>query len=163
MAGSSNLKTIINLTPASKLSDMDKSKNTNKEERNKANYLAAKKAFNEKDIPACLEFYSVNHIVKSMPAEKGRHIIQYFFETLHNTWGGLIITVEHAVAEDNWVMGRSIATATHNRPVMGVAPTNKQITASFWDLHLFDEEGLIIETWNLIDNAAIMKQIGLLP
>lgn len=136
---------------------------TQKNERNKANYLAAKAAFNKKDIPACLEFYSSNHTVQSMPAEKGKHIIQQFFENLHNMWGDLQISVEHVVAEDNWVMGRSIATATHTKTVLGVAPTHKQITAAFWDLHLFDEDGLIAETWNMIDNAAIMKQIGLLP
>ena len=98
-----------------------------------------------------------------MPAEKGRHVIQNFFENMHNMWGGLKIVVEHAVAEGDWVMGRSIATAIHDKTVLGVPATNKQIVASFWDLHLFDEDGLIIETWNLIDNAAIMKEIGLLP
>lgn len=129
--------------------------------RNKANYLAAKEAFNKKDIAGCLAYYAADHIVRSMPADKGRQVIQHFFESLHNSWDNLQLTVEHAVAEDNWVMGRSIATATHNKPVMGVAPTHKQITAAFWDLHLFNEEGLIAETWNLIDNASIMKQIGL--
>jgi predicted ester cyclase len=60
-------------------------------------------------------------------------------------------------------MSRSIASATHSKTVMGVPPTNRQIKASFWDLHLFNDEGVIIQTWNLIDNAAIMKQLGLLP
>jgi len=135
----------------------------NKANRNKANYLAAKTAFNEKNISKCVGFYSINHIIKSIPAEKGRHVVQNFFEGMHNMWGGLKITVEHAVAEDDWVMGRSIATAIHDKTVLGVPATNKLISASFWDLHLFDEDGLIIESWNLIDNAAIMKEIGLLP
>lgn len=135
----------------------------NKADRNKANYLAAKTAFNEKNITKCVSFYSPDHIIKSMPAEKGRHVIQSFFENMHNMWGGLQIIVEHAVAEGDWVMGRSVASAIHDKTVLGVPATNKQITASFWDLHLFDEDGFIIETWNLIDNAAIMKQIGLLP
>lgn len=51
----------------------------NKADRNKANYLAAKTAFNEKNISKCVAFYSTNHIIKSMPAEKGRHVIQNFF------------------------------------------------------------------------------------
>ncbi|MBP6731058.1 MAG: ester cyclase, partial [Chitinophagales bacterium] len=62
----------------------------------------------------------------------------------------------------DWVMGRSVATATHSQVVLGVPPTNKKITATFWDLHLFNEEGVIIETWNLLDNLAIMQQVGLL-
>ncbi len=59
-------------------------------------------------------------------------------------------------------MGRSVATANHTKPVLGVPPTNKRIVATFWDLHLFNDEGLIIETWNLMDSLAIMQQLGIL-
>jgi|ERR1043165_1903434 predicted ester cyclase len=130
--------------------------------RNKANYLKAKALFNEKKVGECVQFYAPDHLIKSRPAEKGREGIQKFLEGLHQAWPDIQITVEHAVAEDNWVMGRSVCTATHSQVVLGVPPTNKKITATFWDLHLFNEEGLITETWNLLDNLAIMQQIGLL-
>jgi predicted ester cyclase len=130
--------------------------------RNKQNYLKAKEAFNNKRVDECILFYATNHEVKSKQSEKGRDGIQKFLEALHQTWPGIQVIVEHAVAEDNWVMGRSVATATHSQIVLGIQPTNKIITATFWDLHLFDEDGLIIETWNLMDNLAIMQQIGLL-
>jgi predicted ester cyclase len=136
---------------------------TSKTARNKANFLAAKEAFNKKDIHKCLQYYSPDHEVKSGSGEKGRHVIQSFFESMHAMWGDITISVEQVVAEDNWVMSRSIASATHSKTVMGVPPTNRQIKASFWDLHLFNDEGVIIQTWNLIDNAAIMKQLDLLP
>jgi predicted ester cyclase len=45
---------------------------------------------------------------------------------------------------------------------LGVAPTNKKIETTFWEVHHFDEQGLIIETWNMIDNMAIMQQLGML-
>jgi len=130
--------------------------------RNKENYLKAKEAFNRKRVDECILFYAINHEVKSKQSEKGRDGIQKFLEGLHQTWPDIQITVEHSVAEDNWVMGRSVATATHSQVVLGIQPTDKKITATFWDLHLFDEDGLIIETWNLMDNLAIMQQIGLL-
>ncbi|TGD59884.1 ester cyclase [Flavobacterium humi] len=130
--------------------------------RNKANYLKAKEAFNNKEVDKCILYYAPNHEVKSRQSEKGREGIRKFLEGMHQTWPDIQITVEQAVAEDNWVMGRSIATATHSQTVLGVPPTHKKITASFWDLHLFDENGLITETWNLMDNLAIMQQIGLL-
>lgn len=133
-----------------------------KTKRNKENYLKAKEAFNKNKIDECILFYAPNHEVKSKPSAKGREGIQKFLEGLHETWADIQITVEHAVAEDNRVMGRSVATATHSKVVLGVPPTNKIIIAVFWDLHLFDDEGLIIETWNLMDNLAIMQQIGLL-
>jgi predicted ester cyclase len=130
--------------------------------RNKENYLKAKEAFNNKRVDECVLFYAADHEVKSKQSEKGREGIQKFLEGLHQTWPDIQVTVEHVVAEDNWVMGRSVATATHSQVVLGIQPTDKKITATFWDLHLFDEDGLIIETWNLMDNLAIMQQIGLL-
>lgn len=130
--------------------------------RNKENYLKAKEAFNNKRVDECILFYAPDHEVKSKQSEKGREGIQKFLEGLHQTWPDIQITVEHSVAEDNWVMGRSVATATHSQVVLGVPPTGKKIIASFWDLHLFDEDGLIVETWNLLDNLSIMQQIGFL-
>lgn len=133
-----------------------------KAEKNKANYLKAKELFNQNKIAECALYYAIDHEVKSKQSEKGRANIQAFLEGLHQTWPDIRITVEHVVAEDNWVMGRSVATATHSQVVLGIGPTGKKITATFWDLHRFDEDGLIIETWNLMDSLSIMQQIGLL-
>jgi predicted ester cyclase len=134
-----------------------------KTERNKSNYLKAKAAFNENDMETCISYYAADHLIRSKQSEKGRDGIRKYLESMHQTWPDIQITVEHAVAEDNWVMGRSVATATHTNALFGIQPSNKKITASFWDLHLFNGEGFIIETWNLIDNLEIMKQIGFLP
>jgi predicted ester cyclase len=46
---------------------------------------------------------------------------------------------------------------------MGVAPTNREIRTTFWDMHRFNAEGRIVETWNLTDNLTIMQQLGLVP
>src|SRR6187401_3455118 len=95
--------------------------------RNKSNYLKAKEAFNQNRIADCIAFYALNHEVKSKPNEKGREGIRRFLESMHQTWANIQITVEHVVAEDNWVMGRSIATATHSQVVLGVKPTHKKV------------------------------------
>jgi predicted ester cyclase len=46
---------------------------------------------------------------------------------------------------------------------MGVPPTGKSVVTTFWDLHRFDEAGLIVQTWNLMDSLSLMHQLGLLP
>jgi predicted ester cyclase len=56
-------------------------------------------------------------------------------------------------------MGRCVSRAIHSTSVMGVAPTNRRIEATFWDLHRFSEDGLIVETWNIVDGLAIMQQL----
>jgi predicted ester cyclase len=124
--------------------------------------IAARNKFNNKRVDECILFYAPDHEVRSKQGEKGRDGIRKFLEGLHQTWPDIQITVKHSVAEDNWVMGRSVATATHSQVVLGIAPTGKKITVTFWDLHRFDDDGLIIETWNLMDSLAIMQQIGLI-
>jgi predicted ester cyclase len=130
--------------------------------RNKANYLAAKAAFNAQDMTGCMAFYALDHRIMSRDFGPGRVHIEQFLTAMHATWGDLHIVVDHAIAEGDWVTGRCTSTAKHVRLVMGVAPTGHQITASFWDMHKFDGDGRIIETWNMMDSLSIMQQLGLL-
>jgi SnoaL-like polyketide cyclase len=69
---------------------------------------------------------------------------------------------EHAVAENDWVMGRSKSTVTHSKTVLGLPPKVMLVETTFWNLHRFDANRLIIETWNLMDSLAIMQRLGLM-
>lgn len=132
-------------------------------QRNKQNYLRAKDAYNARDLDTCIAYYAPDHQIMSQPTPRGKEHVRKFFEGTFAMWPDIRIVVENALAEDDWVMGRSIATATHSSPVMGVSATHKVIETTFWDLHRFNAEGLIIETWNLMDSLSIMKQLGLVP
>ena len=131
--------------------------------RNKDNYLKAKAAFNDKDLDRCMSYYAPDHQIRSREVGPGREHIRQSLASTRESWPDLKIVVEHAVAEDDWVMGHCTTIATHSQPVMGVAPTNRRIQATFWDLHRFNAEGQIVETWNLTDSLAIMQQLGLVP
>ncbi len=131
--------------------------------RNRSNYLKAKEAFNRSDLDACLDFYAADHQIMSRPSPKGKDHIRAFLTGSRESWPDIQIVVQQAVAQDNWVMGRSLVTSTHTTTVFGVQPTLKRIETTFWDLHRFDDNGLIHETWNLMDSLAIMGQLGLLP
>jgi len=127
--------------------------------RNKRHYLAAKAAFNRRDLDGCMAYYAPDHQMRSRDVGPGREHIRAFLASMHEAWSELEIVVEHAVAEDDWVMGQCVSRAIHAKPVMGVAPTNRRIVAAFWDRHRFNQDGLIVETWNIIDGAAIMQQL----
>ena len=131
--------------------------------RNKDNYLQAKAAFNRKDMAGCMSYYALDHQIRSRDLGPGRQHIERMLSSMHETWPDLVIVVDHAVAEDDWVAGRCTTTATHSKTIMGSAPTNRQVQATFWDMHRFDADGRIIETWNLMDSLAIMQQLGLVP
>jgi predicted ester cyclase len=127
--------------------------------RNKKNYLEAKRAFNRRDIDACMAFYSADHQMRSREVGPGREHIRAFLASMHATWSNLEIVAEHVVAEGEWVMGRCTSSAIHSTSVMGVAPTHRRIETTFWDLHRFNQDGLIVETWNVVDGLAIMQQL----
>ena len=131
--------------------------------RNKASYVAAKAAYNARELDQCLAFYAREHQIMSRPTPPGREHIRAFLEGTLASWPDLRLEVAQVVAEDDWVMGRCVATATHTTAVMGVAPSGAQVETTFWDLHRFDEAGLIVQTWNLMDSLALMQQLGLLP
>lgn len=131
--------------------------------RNKENYLKAKAAFNAKDMAGCMGYYALDHQIRSRPVGPGREHIEQFLSSMHENWDDLEIMVDNAIAEDDWVAGRCTSTATHSKPVMGVAPTGRQIQTTFWDMHRFNAEGKMVETWNLMDSLAIMQQLGLVP
>lgn len=131
--------------------------------RNRSNYLAAKEAFNRKDLDACVAFYAVDHQIMSTPSPKGREHIRAFFAGTHQTWQDIRIVVEQVVAEKEWVAGRSVITAIHSNVVFGIQPTLRRIETTFWDFHRFNGDGLIVETWNLMDSLAIMRQLGFPP
>jgi predicted ester cyclase len=135
----------------------------NRAKRNKSNYLAAKSAYNARDLDLCVSFYAPDHQIMSKPTPPGREHIRAFFQGTFAIWPDIELIVEHAVAEGDWVMGRSVSAATHGAAVMGVPPTGKRIETTFWDLHLFNDEGLIVQSWNLMDSLSVMQQIGLVP
>ena len=93
--------------------------------RNKENYLKAKAAFNQKDMAGCMSYYAPDHHIRSRDVGPGRQHIERFLSSMHESWPDLVIVVEHAVAEDDWVVGRCTTTATHAKTVMGAAPTNR--------------------------------------
>lgn len=127
--------------------------------RNKLHYLSAKAAFNRGDLDACMAFYAETHQLRSADVGPGREHIRAFLAATWAAWGDLQLVVEHAVAEDEWVMGRCRFTATHSQIVMDLPPTGRTVDTSFWDLHRFDAQGRICETWNVSDQAAVLRQL----
>jgi predicted ester cyclase len=131
--------------------------------RNKANYLAAKAAYNARQLDQCLAYYAQTHQIMSRQAPPGREHIRAFLEGTLSGWPDLQLEVAHVVAEDDWVMGRCVVTATHTTAIMGVPPTGKKVATTFWDLHHFDAAGLIVQTWNLMDSLTLMQELGMVP
>ena len=71
-------------------------------------------------------------------------------------------TVEHLIAEGDTVVLRWTFTGTHQGDFFGIPPTGKQVTTQGIDwYHL--QGGQITELWDVIDEAGLLIQLGVLP
>ena len=71
-------------------------------------------------------------------------------------------TVEDQIAEGNKVVTRWTACGTQKGELMGVAPTNKQMTVTGIDIHHI-VNGKIEEHWSNWDTLGLMQQLGVVP
>lgn len=58
------------------------------------------------------------------------------------------------------VVSRVQFTGTHKGPMMGLPATGKKVTLEFWHIERI-ADGKIMERWNVMDNLAMMQQLGL--
>jgi predicted ester cyclase len=72
------------------------------------------------------------------------------------------IEVDLLLAEDDLVVGRWTATATHQGPMMGIPPSGRPITITGIDIQRV-ADGKIVEVWHQEDILGMLQQIGALP
>ncbi|BAZ49786.1 hypothetical protein NIES4103_23980 [Nostoc sp. NIES-4103] len=80
---------------------------------------------------------------------------------LRSVFPDLEFTVEDMIAQGDKVIGRLLATGTHQAEFLGVKPTGKRITFRAIDIHRF-ENGRIMETWHVEDIYGMLAQIGVI-
>jgi steroid delta-isomerase-like uncharacterized protein len=70
--------------------------------------------------------------------------------------------VEQLVAEGDLVVERFTASGTHSGELMGVAPTGRVLRLR--GIQMFRVgNGRIVERWGRLDEAGLMRQLGLIP
>ena len=74
----------------------------------------------------------------------------------------LHITIEDQVAEGDKVTTRWTTRGTHQGELMGIPPTNKQVTVTGIDINRI-EGGKSVEHWLNIDTLGMLQQLGVIP
>jgi predicted ester cyclase len=71
-------------------------------------------------------------------------------------------TTEEVTAQGETVVARLRARGTHQREVMGMLPTGKQV--SWTEIHIFRVAGgKLVEHWTNLDQVGLLQQLGVLP
>ena len=75
---------------------------------------------------------------------------------------GYELRIEQMIAEDDLISVIGRASGTHKGPFMGMPPTGKS-----WDVPIHItyrvKDRKIVEHWLVIDTAAFMQQLGMIP
>ena len=129
--------------------------------QNKEAYIKANAAFNERHFEDAGKYYPANHRDLTDPNRKTT--IKEAWENWMKIFPDMQVNIIEIVAEGDLVLARHEIIATHTNEYMGVKPTGKKLKAQYWTMSRFNKEGKIYEGASLVDNVAVMKQLGLIP
>ena len=80
---------------------------------------------------------------------------------MNTAFPDVVVTEEDLITTEDTVVERSSAVATHRAPLMGEAPTNKQVR--WTEIHIYRlRDGRIVEHWVEWAVMDLMQQIGAL-
>src|SRR5215471_18590586 len=130
-------------------------------EKNKAIIREFTKVFkNEHNVDDITHLFAANfqHHFKP-PVRAGLDGFKDIGRMMNTAFPDVAVKEEDLIANEDTVVERSSAVATHRAPMMGEPPTNKQVRWS--EIHIYRlREGKICEHWVEFSLLELLKQIG---
>lgn len=131
-------------------------------EENKAIVRRLYEAINSGDYPAIEGVISdafVDHeeLPGFAPTKEGT---LQFFKALRESFPDARMNVDDMIAEGEKVSVRATMTGTHRGEFMGIAATGKRVNVPLSD-YMRLENGKLVEHWGVMDNGAMMQQLGI--
>ena len=104
---------------------------------------------------------SVDH--NPMPGQPpGVEGVKYIFKMLKAAMPDFSEEIMDMVAEGDGVVVRSTSRGTHQGELMGIPPTGKKLQVD--EIHIVRiKDGKMTDHWGLLDQAAMMAQLGVTP
>ena len=94
------------------------------------------------------------------PSKEG---VKNFFRMQLAAFPDLKLTAEDVFGTGNKIVARVRYTGTMKGDIMGMRATGKRADIQLIDIFLFGNDGLIHEHWGVIDMAAMLQQLGVVP
>jgi steroid delta-isomerase-like uncharacterized protein len=104
------------------------------------------------------DYFNHDPIPGESPGSEG---LKQFVLYLRSAFPDIHFDIEHLVAEDDKVVTRWQATATHRGEFMGIPPTAITSNLNGMAIHRI-ENGRIVEGWNNWDALGLLTQLGVM-
>ena len=102
----------------------------------------------------------VAHLGASPPVDRAGH--EGFAKAFYAAFPAMRHQVELVVAEEAKVVVRFVLSGTHEGAFFGIPPTGRSVTLAAHVILLL-ENGKVSELFGLFDEAALLRQLGVLP
>jgi steroid delta-isomerase-like uncharacterized protein len=89
-------------------------------------------------------------------------VVQYF-QMLLAAFPDLRMDVEDVIAGGDKAVARVRVTGTNKGEFMGMPATGKSVSVNLIDITRFGDDGLAREHWGVVDQLALMQQLGVIP
>ena len=89
-------------------------------------------------------------------------VIQYF-RMLIAAFPDLRMVPEDVIASGDKAVARVRVTGTHRGPFGGISATGKRVEVNLIDIIRFGDDGRVREHWGVVDQLAMMQQLGAIP
>ena len=105
------------------------------------------------------DFVERNEVPGIPPTKAG--VVQYF-QMLLGAFPDFQMEVEDVIASSDKADARVRVTGTHKGEFMGIPTTDKSVAVNLIDITRFGDDGLAHEHWGVVDQLALMQQLGVI-
>jgi predicted ester cyclase len=81
-----------------------------------------------------------------------------FMEMFNKSFSDITVSIEHQIAEDDFVTTRKVIHATHIGEVMGIAATGKKVAINVIDIVRL-RDGKYVELWGIRDMLSVVNYL----
>ena len=93
----------------------------------------------------------------------GREGTRQLFQMMHAAFPDMRWTPEDVLVDGDRAVARVRFTGTNEGEFMGMPATNKSVNVQVIDIVRFGDDGLAREHWGVLDQMAMMVQLGAVP
>ena len=106
------------------------------------------------------DFVERDEIPGIPPTKDG--VVQYF-RLLLAAFPDFRMDVKDLIASGDKAVARLRVSGTHKGEFMGIPATGKSVSMNLIDITRFGDDGLAREHWGVVDQLALMQQLGVIP
>ncbi len=121
--------------------------------------------FNKRDLKVLDEIYTkdaITHDPQQPNAGTGPESVRKSMSTWLVAFPDVKLTIEHEIAEGDFVVQRLRANGTNTGSLTGMPSTGKKTSVTGVMTSKF-KDGKIVESWALFDQLGLLQQLGAIP